>query len=183
MKKILFAIAFFVCGITTMNAQDSNASSKPAENYFMNHLFVEMYAGTGAKSNGMQPMSFGVNIGYELTKRLYMYGSVGGNISLYEKGDAKTFYRSPFAGGGVGVKLIDTDKITDWPATDIRLAVTNSIGNADWKHTIYDASVILYKPKAKGISPTISLGYKYMKSHSTGIKNYGSIYGTIGIRF
>jgi hypothetical protein len=46
----------------------------------------------------------------------------------------------------------------------------------------YDASLAWYL-KSQKFSPVVELGYRYIKSKTTGIDNYGDVYVSVGLRY
>ena len=82
----------------------------------------------------------------------------------------------------MGVRL--TNPKTSSDNFDVRASVTNSIGNADWKHTAYNVDVIWYgNANNKKLRPYLGIGFKHVKSHTAGIPDYNGVYATVGICF
>lgn len=180
MKKSLFLIMGAAILAMPMQAQEESSTSKDP---IFDHLMFELEATTGLKNKGMSPTSFGFNLGYQITKNIYAFAKAEGSINLYKKDDMKTYFKSQALGGGLGFKLYNPK--TNSLGTDLRFAVTNTIGNADWKYTSYCADLIIYSnnKKKRTVSPYFGLGFKHINSHTSGLSNWNGIIGTIGFRF
>lgn len=175
MKKalFLFLLAFLVL---PMSAQEKEGNS------FLDKCVIEVGINGGFKNKGYVPLSLNVNLGYQFAPRFYVFLKEEGMLHLYDKDGTKTYLKSEDLGGGIGVRLTNPKTCSD--GVDFRISVTNSIGNADWKHTTYDAQVIWYaNHETKRVSPYIGIGFKHINSHTTGIPNYNGVYVTAGIKF
>lgn len=179
MKKVLFIIVAATLAMP-MNAQEGN---EVAKSNFLNNLVCEGGITAGTTNKGMTPATLSFNIGYQILPHFYAYAKADGNIGLYKKDNVKTYFKSQALGGGIGFKLYNPTKTSQ--GFDLRLSVTNTIDNADWKYTSYEVSTILYPNyKKKGIiAPYLGLGFKHMNSHTSGLSNWNGLTGTIGIKF
>lgn len=179
MKKVLFMFMAATLALP-LNAQEENGVSKST--FFDNFVLgAEITAGT--KNKGMDPASLSFNIGYQIFPHIYAYAKATGTLGLYKKDDVKTYFQSQALGGGIGFKLYNPKTASQ--GTDLRLSVTNTIGNADWKYTSYEADVIIYPnyKKIGIIAPYIGLGFSHKNSHTSGLSNWNGLTGTIGIKF
>lgn len=176
MKKI-FSLFLLVLSVLPIKAQEEKKTSS-----FMDKCLVEVGVNGGFKNKGYAPLTMNVNFGYHFVPRLYAFAKVEGMLHLYDKDGTKTYLRSQDLGGGLGVVLTNPKVNSD--AVDLRVSLTNSIGNADWKHTAYDVNVIWYVRHAhKRCTPYLGVGFKHINSHSAGIPNYNGVYVTAGIKF
>lgn len=169
-KKLLSLLILLFVMAGSANAQQ-----------FVDRLHFEATANTGYKSKDKTPIDFSFKAGIDVVPRLYVFFTSEENKTLYKKDDVKTYYDGSSLGGGLGVKLLNSDKTTQ--SLDIRAKVLSSVGNPDWKRTTYDASVAWYLSGKQRFSPVLELGYRYIDSRSNNISNYGSLYVGIGIRY
>lgn len=178
MKKVLF-LFMLVLLVLPMSAQEGKEKESSS---FLDKCLVEVGANAGFKNKGYAPLTLNAALGYHITPRFYAFVKAEGMLHLYDKDGIKTYLRSQDLGGGLGVKLTNPKTCPD--GVDLRVAVTNSIGNADWKHTAYDANMIWYaNHKTKRVTPYLGVGFKHVKSHTAGIPNYNGVYVTVGIKF
>ena len=161
---------------------DGYKESKEAVISVTDKLLLEASFTAGMKNKGMSPMSLNFNIGYNFTPSLYAFAKAEGVIGLYDKEGIKTYTKGTDLGGGLGVKLLNPKKTNE--RLDLRVSIVNSIGNANWKHTTYQAEFILYcNSKKTRTVPYIGIGFKHMNSHTAGIDNWNGIFATIGWKF
>lgn len=178
MKKFLFVMlaALLVLPMGAF-AQTSETSSK-----FLDKCIAEVGVGVGTPNKGYTPLTMNLNLGYNFTPRFYGFVKAEGVLGLYDKDGVKTYTKSPSLGGGLGVRL--TNPKTSSDNFDVRASVTNSIGNADWKHTAYNVDVIWYSNTSKKkLRPYLGIGFKHINSHTAGIPDYNGVYATVGICF
>lgn len=178
MKYFLFTLMFAFL-VLPMNAQEYSEKGSAG---FLDKCLVEVGVNAGFKNKGYAPLTMNANLGYHFLPRFYAFAKVEGTLLLYDKDGVKTYLKSQDLGGGLGVKLTNPKTCSD--GIDFRVSLTNSIGNADWKHTTYNANIIWYSNhKNKRTTPYIGLGFKHINSHSAGIPNYNGIYVTVGFKF
>lgn len=177
MKK--FFTLLLLC-VVTISAHCQEAQST---NYsFLDKCLVEIGAKAGMRNKGTAPLSGNINLGYNFTPRFYAFVKAEGVIGLYNKDGEKTYTRSQDLGGGIGIKLLSPK--TSKESLDLRFSVANSIGNATWKHTSYDANIIWYQNShKKRCVPYIGIGFQHINSHTAGFANYNGVYVTVGMRF
>lgn len=162
----------------TAAAQNTDlTSSKFKDNYVL-----DINATATTKYKGWQNTSLAFDAGYHVLPRLTLFARCESNLHLFDKNDTRTFDRSLNLGGGLSFSL--TNPIKSPEALDLQLSVTNSVGDADWKNTSYGASVLFYHNySGHRVAPYIGLEYRYSASHTTEIKDFSGLTGTIGIRF
>ena len=148
-----------------MHAQEESNASHYS---ILEHLTFDLDATVGMENKGMTPTTLNFALGYQLTPRFFAFAKTEGSINLYKKDDVKTYFKSQALGGGLGFKLFNPK--TTAQGVDLRLSVTNTIGNADWKYTSYNADLILYPNCKKSRSvPYIGLGFRHINSHTSGL--------------
>lgn len=145
-------------------------------------------AGVGLPQHDVTPVFAGVNLGYEFAPRVYAFARAEMNTGLYEKDGDRTFNSAGNLGAGLGYRLLGGGKCSACRSLkeclDVRVMAGSSIGHADWKQTFYDAGLEYYYRGSRFFcTPTIGLGYRYVDSRTTGLRNYGSAYVSIGFRF
>ena len=82
--------------------------------------------------------------------------------------------KSCVLGGGLGYTLYQVDNV----GVDLRGTVSSSIGDADWKHVVYDAALIFHV--GGKLKMNLGLGFRHINSRTAGVGNYNGFYGTIG---
>lgn len=180
MKKIVFAIMLML----SLSTGASYAQS------FLDRLHFEVSEGVALRHNNIRQYDTSLKLSVDVTKWLYGFAAYEGNVDLYSKGDAKTYFSGTSLGGGLGFKL--WNDANEPIALDLRLSALTSLGGTNkylggesWKRTNYDASLVMYlnSNKKHYFTPILGLGYRYTDSHTIGIKNMGNLYATIGFRF
>lgn len=178
MKRLLFVLMAILL-VLPMSAQEQGTEARSG---FLDKYLLEVGVSVGMENKGYTPLMMNVNLGYNFTSRFYGFVKAEGVLGLYDKDGVKTYTKSPSLGGGLGFRL--TNPKTSSDNFDVRASVTNSIGNADWKHTAYNVNVIWYGNVSKRKTrPYLGIGFKHVNSHTAGIPNYNGIYATVGICF
>lgn len=146
---------------------------------FLDKFFIDLNVGAGTKCSGVTPMSLDANIGYRFFPRAYAFVRTGGLLGLGDEHEGvREYTRSPLLGGGLGYTLCRMDMAN----IDVRSSVTSSVGNADWKHVAYEAT-LLFKLGACRSKFYVGLGYRHISSRTAGIGTYNGLVGTLGIGF
>lgn len=166
-----------------MHAQ--NQSVQNSTSLSANKLFVEMAAGTGLKQHDVTPVSYSLNIGYNISPKFYVFARMEGLYGLYQKNDIRVYNKSYNLGGGLGYNIWtdNSECKLGKSAFDIRTSITSSVGNADWKNTTYDAGIFFYLKNGKDFSPIIGLGFRHVTSRTAGLRDYNCIYASVGLKF
>lgn len=185
MERILFTIALVCVNILQMNAQSSQ-SEKTLTAFDRIHIDAAVSGTT--KQHDVQSIRMGLNVGYEFVTRVYTFVHVENNLALQKTEGTRTFFNSPVIGGGLGYRLFGGNGGKRESGTrdclDLRIMAGCSVGNCDWKQTIYDAGFQYYfKGSRMTISPTIGLGYRFTDSRTTGLRDQHALYASIGLRF
>jgi hypothetical protein len=171
MKKIIFATAMLLALTTAkMQAQTSETD----------WVHYEASLGTGLRNNGVRPLDFSFKLSVNFLSVSYIFVAMEDNISLSNGTEMRSYTNGTSGGGGLGIKLLN-GKSSDH-ALDLRLKVLDTLGRPSWKRMTYDASLAWYL-KSQKFSPVVELGYRYIKSKTTGIDNYGDVYVSVGLRY
>ena len=174
MKKIVFILTamFITIAASAQESQDNTPLFKD--------FSFEIKSLYGIKQHGLQPLSLDLQAGYEFANRWTLLACAEASHTLMELDGAKTYAKDISLGGGLAYAFYDGTK----DRFDLRLQVLKTIGSADRKHTTFDIGTTWYgKPNKMGIAPLIGFGFRYEKSHITGIPDWWGIYATVGIRF
>ena len=170
-KSIVLIVILFI-----VSASNSYSQS------FADRIHFEASAGAGSKYECMKPLDISFKVDVDIVKKLYAFIDEENNHNLYKDGDFRTYYSSANLGGGLGVRLLDSEKTKH--KLDLRAGVLSSIGNADWKKTTYAVGLAWYLgSKSHTFSPVVEMGYRYANSRTEGLKNYSGFYMSIGLRY
>lgn len=168
MKKLLFLLAFLMA-MATAGAQ--NASN---EKCFFDKIVINLGVSAGTGCNNMHPLTLNADIGYRFIPRMYAFVHAGGLYGLSDDNHGQTYSKSCVLGGGLGYTLYQVDNV----GVDLRGTVSSSIGDADWKHVVYDAALIFHV--GGKLKMNLGLGFRHINSRTAGVGNYNGFYGTIG---
>lgn len=171
MRKVISILALAV-GCLNIQAQDKK---------FFDNVNFEIKSLYGWKQHNMTPMSLDAQLSYQFSNRWSILASAEASRLLFDGGSGNNWYiNSTLLGGGLAYTLfLDSEQ-----RFDLRLQTLITVGHTDWKHTTFDVGTMWYgKSQERGIAPLIGLGVRYEKSHSSGIRDWIGLYGTIGIRF
>ncbi len=169
-------------------AQCTAGKSETCTKPFTRKWYFGANVGAGLPQHDVTPVFGGVNVGYEFAPRLYAFARAEVNTGLYEKDGERAWNSAGNLGAGLGFRLLGAKGCCGSRGVkdclDLRAMAGSSIGHADWKQTFYDAGLEYYfRGREFGCTPTIGLGYRYVDSRTTGLRNYSSVYMTIGFRF
>lgn len=168
MKKLLFLLALLMA-MATAGAQ--NASN---EKCFFDKIVINLGVSAGTGCNNMHPLTLNADIGYRFIPRMYAFVHAGGLYGLSDDNHGQTYSKSCVLGGGLGYTLYQVDNV----GVDLRGTVSSSIGDADWKHVVYDAALIFHV--GGKLKMNLGLGFRHINSRTAGVGNYNGFYGTIG---
>ena len=181
-KRLLAVIPFLLIGITVMAQNAGNKSYTAKGNNttaFAQRLYGHIGFGAGTKHDGMTPAEFSADLGYRFIPHMYAYFHAGELYGLYDKDHGQAYTKSTAIGGGLGYTLLKTGDGAF--SMDLRGTVAAGVGNADWKHTSYDAALMFRV--GRGIKMDVSLGYRHVTSHTAGIGPYNGLTCTLGFGF
>lgn len=146
---------------------------------FWNNVILELNAGAGTAKDGLSPLELGAKIGYRFIPRMYIFVHGGNTFGLYNEEHGQLYTKSATLGGGLGYTLWRHSNID----IDLRASAGSSIGNADWKQTVYDAGITFRIGRRSGIKALVGLGFRHASSRTAGIGTYNGFYGTVGFGF
>lgn len=181
-KRLLALAPFLLIGITVMaQGAGSQSGMENGSNAtaFAQRLYGHIGFGASTKHDGMTPAEFSADLGYRFIPRMYAFFHAGGLYGLYDKWHGQAYTKSTAIGGGLGYTLFKTDG--GGLSMDVRGTVAAGVGNADWKHTSYDAALMFRI--GRGIKMDVSIGYKHVTSHTAGIGSYNGLACTLGFGF
>ena len=164
--RLLVIISLLLISLGTV-AQNASNESK-----FVDRLVAELNVGVGTKCHGVSPLELSANLGYRFIPRMYAF--VRGLYGLSDDNHGQTYSKSCVLGGGLGYTLYQVDNV----GVDLRGTVSSSIGDADWKHVVYDAALIFHV--GGKLKMNLGLGFRHINSRTAGVGNYNGFYGTIG---
>lgn len=169
--KSLIVASLLTLSITAA-AQDNVSSSTSS---FRDKLMMNVEFGTGTKSHDITPMGLGFQAGYRVVPRLAVFADFQGSVNLYNSGGTKTYFKSTTLGGGLEYKLFSLGN-TDF---GIQGKIGTSIGNTDWKQTVYDIKLVV-RLRRDPSNISFGLGFRHVHSRTEGLKDINGVYATIG---
>lgn len=139
-------------------------------------MYINVATDVSTQSKGYNTLGVDIQMGWKLTPNLLAYAVCNGGRTLYEKDEIKDHMQHCNIGGGLGYR----QKLSgDNESIDFKASVSTSVGKNSWKNTAYDAGVF-YRFASRGVSPQLGLGYRYYDSRTSGVKDHGCIYASIG---
>lgn len=178
-KLVLFILLLFSCHSFAAEQQDSVAKSRHRVT-----LYGDMEKSVSPRQHGLIPIMSFTTIGIEPVRRLTIGVSYIGYLGLYKDSERKTYYQTQGIGGECGWQLFKAKKDgTFWDKgdeIDIRARYGHSIGGGDLKYDLYDAAII-YRYMRSVIDLSLAVGYRFINSHSSEVRNHSNVYLGIGI--
>lgn len=139
-------------------------------------LYVNVAADVSTRSKGYNTLGVDIQMGWKLSPNFLAYAVCNGGRTLYEKDEVKDHMQHCNLGGGLGYR----QKLSgEHESIDYKASVSTSVGNNGWKNTTYDVGV-LYRFPSRGVSPQLGIGYRYYDSRTSGVKDHGCVYASIG---
>lgn len=174
MRRVLFIFVLCLAAITTQ------AQAKLG-------YFIEGNIQISPKQHGLTALADNLIAGIEPVENLRVMFDLSGMLGLYNKEGVKTYYQTGVAlGGGLGYRVWTNKKTNGLfagrDAVDVRAIFTTTAGKPDWKYNNYSIGLTLYDRDSHKISPTLGIGYHYIKSRTPGISNQSNVYFEIGLR-
>jgi len=154
-------------------------------------LFFEYGVGYMPRQNGVTSYTPTIKVGYEVVKRLSAFYVFDGGLAL-KKHDGHRYGWSKSMGGGLAYRMFSfgkPDEITkaEGCAFDVRAYVTSAYGNSDQKYTAYNLMLVNYDYRGKGLTMVgdayFGVGYRYLDSHTRGVKNTHNFCLELGFRW
>lgn len=178
-KLVLFILLLFSCHSFAAEQQDSVAKSRHRVT-----LYGDMEKSVSPRQHGLIPCMSFTTIGIEPVRRLTIGVSYIGYLGLYKDSERKTYYQTQGIGGECGWQLFKAKKDgTFWDKgdeIDLRARYGHSIGGGDLKFDLYDAAII-YRYMRSVIDLSFGVGYRFINSHSSEVRNHSNVYLGIGI--
>lgn len=172
------ALVFTLAASAQAAVRGSEAEQGDVPSFWKN-VVIEFNVGAGTGHDGMSPLEIGGNLGYRFIPRMYAFVHGGALYGLYDKEHGRRYTKSATLAGGLGYTLCRVDNID----VDLRASAGGSVGNADWKHTVYDAGLAFRIGGTGRLRVNVGVGYRHMTSRTAGIGAYNGFYGTIGVGF
>lgn len=150
-------------------------------------LFVEENVQASPRQHDMTLVSLNTLLGVEPLKNLKVIVDMQSTLGLHNGGDVQTYHYGGLAlGGGLAYRLhsyAPGDGILgSKEAIDVRAIVCSSVSKKDFKYSQYSIGLNLYSLDKGKITPTIGLGYRYVKSHTPGYRDQSNVYIEIGLK-
>lgn len=171
MRYLVYVILFVACVLSPIDIHSQT---------FQERINFELSGGVGLKYKGIVPIDFSFKFLVDIVPITYLFVDVEENVSLHSENKKNAYTHGQLLGGGIGLRMLNQVRTNH--ALDFRLKALGNIGKSDWKHTVYNASLAWYM-KNMTFSPIVELGYRFLDSRVTDIKNYGSMYLSIGLRY
>lgn len=169
MKKIKLLFLSLLC-TASLFAQNSQSSTR-----FLDKVFVEGNVLGTFEQHDITTFGLHMNVVCDVLPKFRVFATLEGGTSLIDKGDLKTYKGTSALGGGLGYSLFRDPK---GGIVDLRAMIGTSVGNVDWKQTVYG---IGFQWKVlKGVSPILGLGFRHVNSRTPSMPNMNVVYGTIG---
>lgn len=178
-KLVLFILLLFSCHSFAAEQQDSVAKSRHRVT-----LYGDSEESVSPRQHGLMPCMSFTTIGIEPVRRLTIGVSYIGYLGLYKDSERKTYYQTQGIGGECGWQLFKAKKDgTFWDKgdeIDLRARYGHSIGGGDLKFDLYDAAII-YRYMRSVIDLSFDVGYRFINSHSSEVRNHSNVYLGVGI--
>lgn len=180
-KKFIVAAAavLFTLGASAQASTRGGDAAQGGVPSFWKNVVIEFSVGAGTGHGGMSPLEIGGTLGYRFLPRMYAFAHGGCLYGMYDKDHGRVYTKSATLAGGLGYTLFKAGNVD----VDLRASAGGSVGNADWKHTVYDGGVAFRIGGTGRLKLNVGLGYRHITSHTAGIGAYNGLYGTIGVGF
>lgn len=159
--------------------QDGDPASVKNGRSFAERLMVELSVGAGTGCNGVKPLELSARIGYRFVPRVYAFVQSGALYGLYDEEHGQHYSLSQNLGGGLGWTVYKDKELPF--QFDLRGSVAAGIGNADWKHVVYDIGFVM--GVGRGLKFNVGAGFRHVSSRTAGIGTYNGLYCTLGVGF
>lgn len=155
---------------------------------FFERLSASCNLSVGLQNKNTTPLMMGVDFGYEVLPRLRVLFKMDYAMALRSVEGVRTYDNALLLGGGLSYRLFGgkgyTQPAQAKDALELQFTAGGSVGKMDWKQNYYDFGLLYTTRHRLSIcTPILGLGYRYVNSHAAGMKNYGGVYATIGMRF
>ena len=155
---------------------------------FFDRMSASYNLAVGLQNKQTTPLMTGVDFGFEVLPRLRVILEADYTVGLRNVDGNRTFDGAFTLGGGLSYRLFGgkgyTKPAQAKDALELQFTAGGSVGKMDWKQNYYDFGLLYTTRHRLSIcTPILGLGYRYVNSHAAGMKNYGGVYATIGMRF
>lgn len=184
-KKVLLALPLlFAAGLACGQSHDSGSR------FIRDRIVIETALGMTPRQDGVTSFMPSLKVGCEAVRRLTVYYVLDGTLSL-SKHDGHRYGWSNSMGGGLGCRMFnlggrDAATGAESDAVDLRGFITSTYGKASLKHTSYTLMLAEYYYRGRsnvGDGLCFGLGYRYVDSHTLGVKNTHNLYVSVGYRW
>lgn len=177
MRKIYYLFIICLTAMNTISVYGQDNSKETLSKWWT----VDACYILGTSHNQLTPQAVAVDGIVNIAKNFQVFGRFEREYTRYKMSDDTKLWMDGYNLGG-GLSILTKADAEGRGA--LRLAVLNSIGSADWKHTVYQASLAFYGMKEGNTdAPFVEIGYRYNKSHSAGISDCSSMFVAFGYCF
>ena len=192
MKRFLVVL---LLALPMLGASAQNVKQEKSDSFlvvmpqsFFDRLSASYNFSLGLQNKNTTPLMMGVDFGYEVLPRLRVIFKMDYAMALRSVKGVRTYDDALLLGGGLSYRLFGgkgyTQPAQAKDALELQFTAGGSVGKMDWKQNYYDFGLLYTTRHRLSIcTPFMWLGYRYVNSHAAGMKNYGGVYATIGMRF
>lgn len=192
MKRFLVVL---LLALPMLGASAQNVKQEKSDSFlvvmpqsFFERLSASYNFSLGLQNKNTTPLMMGVDFGYEVLPRLRVIFKMDYAMALRSVKGVRTYDDALLLGGGLSYRLFGgkgyTQPVQAKDALELQFTAGGSVGKMDWKQNYYDFGLLYTTRHRLSIcTPFMGLGYRYVNSHAAGMKNYGGVYATIGMRF
>lgn len=192
MKRFLVVL---LLALPMLGASAQNVKQEKSDSFlvvmpqsFFDRLSASYNFSLGLQNKNTTPLMMGVDFGYEVLPRLRVIFKMDYAMALRSVKGVRTYDDALLLGGGLSYRLFGgkgyTQPAQAKDALELQFTAGGSVGKMDWKQNYYDFGLLYTTRHRLSIcTPFMGLGYRYVNSHAAGMKNYGGVYATIGMRF
>lgn len=183
-KTSLIALLLTFCGMGAWAYTPEELDSLSKERI----VYFEFGVGYTPRQNNTHTLVPELNLGFQLSRRMSVFYRMDGMMAM-DKTDGHQRYRWTNAmGGGVAFRMITGNRQKGWfsngNSLDLRAYVTTSYAKGDQKFTAYNVTLVKYVfPFTRSFDGFTEVGYRYVDSHTAGIKNTNNFFVSLGMRF
>lgn len=137
------------------------------------------------RQHGLAPNFMFATLEFEPLNKFSFALSYVGFLGLYKEKETKTYYTSQGLAGSLALQIYkaktDTFCFSKGGSINAQIRYGHNVGGGDFKFDLYDVGFVSFGKERKMFGNSFSLGYRYIKSHTAGIRNYNGVYLGIGI--
>lgn len=140
--------------------------NKRAERFF-NTVSITAEVTCSPRQHDVVPLFSFVNLNLKVVEKLRFSVAYIAYLGLQNADNKQNYLWSNGLGGAVSYRLYQTNCRRD-KGLDARFRYGHSVGNGDLKYDLYDVGFYWLDK--------IGLGYRFVNSHTTGVRNVSSVY-------